>query len=1053
MGLTISGLELKNGLRVVLVQDARATEVQVTMRYQVGANDDPAGQEGVAHLVEHLMYQQVLGGQSLFAKLESFATFFNGTTSPDATTYVERGRASHLEEMLSIEAVRVGFRCTSVTDAAFIRERAVVMNEVALRSAGSELLTAINEGLYPAGHPYRHRIGGTPASVGAITREQACAFADAHYAPHNAVLVVSGSITPKTLEGALGKFIAKVAKRPGVDPVPAPIITPTPEVVTVKGPVDTVRLLVAWALPRDLAARAKMVAIASLLQGAVAAEIAGNVSVHVFGDAHAAMLGLYITLGDDETIEQATKHVKDAVAQLPLLFRTLGRVDLGEAAFDRLRQQAIYGAYAALDDTLTRDAHLADYVLAGMEPAKAAGQVFEGLREMNRNDASVVSGELFRFDHAAVVVVQPRGDKKTGSEPTIAPAIHDMGQHRDPPDPVEATKPAPGEAPSATVAAMTTRVLPNGLKVVLLPLTSVPTVDIRLIFNAGTADERPERRGEAIVAGYGLTWDSRYFNDYLLFSAAGGSKTVTVGDDITVFTARGLDMHIDVLLAGLRRSVRDGRYLEGGATVRQALAYATKVRGDSGEITDAWATAVYGETHPYAHAGLARHASPDLQVDDAKAFRATHYTPDNATIVISGRFDGPLTDRWVEFLFGDWKGQASPRAAVRATPAVASLARDADTTQVGLVIALPARNGSRAQQLVAAAMLDEISTDIRHQLGASYMLGASLGEDRLATTYLVAGTIDTARTREAIELVRTRLDQLATEPDVAARAFVRARTRVLAHLSASEGTAGEIASRVETDVQLGRAPLSDLTTAAEVHQLTLSTMVSTLGDLSLANAAIQMIGPTTEVDAAFAAIGRTPRHIAPAPEAKKVAKVDDHADDSDRISLSDLVEPLTGQPPPTRLRLTIVPFALATGSVAGARVNGYGFAAGAELRIDRATSVGLHVSLSSLDGTKDLGDFAPEVHTIESLPITVCAALHSTAYDRLWGGVSFGFHGNRYRDNGDALWDAGVGLGLEAGIDLVRFGRHRLGLYTSATFDLFTTTETVQVSGGLAYRL
>ncbi len=1054
MGLSISSLALKNGLRVVLVRDSRAGEVQVTMRYQVGANDDPVGQEGVAHLVEHLMYQQVLGGQSLFAKLQTFATYFNGFTSWDATTYVERAKATHLDEMLSIEAVRVGFRCTSVTDAVFVRERAVVANEITLRQQGSDLLDAIQSGLYPEGHPYRHRVGGTPASVAAITRDQACAFADAHYAPENAVLVVSGDVAPKTLEGALGKFIAKVAKRDGADPVPVPIVAPSGEAVRLPGPVDDERLIVAWPLPHDLAQRAKVMAIAPLLAGAIEGEIHGTAQLYEFGDGRAPMLGVSVTLGDDETIEQAMKGVKEAVGALPMIFRNLGRADLGEAAFDRLRQRAMYNAYANLDDTQKRDTDLASYVLAGMEPSEAVGEAFAGLREMNRNDAAQIADEVLRFDHASIVVLRPRTDKKAGHEDKLTAAIHDMGQHRDPPDPAEASKPAPGDPPVATIPTMTTRVLPNGLKIVLLPVTSVPTVDIRLVFGAGTADELPNKRGAAIVAGHALTWDSRYFNDYLLFAAAGGSDNVNVGNDTTVFTAQGLDMHIDVLLAGLRRWVRDGRYRKGDATVRDALRVAGTSEDDNGALSDAWMGAVYGEQHPYARGGSARHASSDLSLEDAKAFRRAHFTPDNATLVISGRFDGPLADRWIDFLFADWKGQAAARGSTRSAPSTASLARDADTTQVGVAVAIPANHGSRGQQLVAAAMLDEIAEDIRHQLGASYVLGASLGEDRLATNYYIAGTVDTGRTREAMELVRTRLERLAREPGTAASAFVAARTRVIAQLSASEGTAGQIATRVETDVRLGRAPLSDLATAGEVHALTIESMSSTLGDLDLSHATIQLVGPAEEVDAAFAALGRTARHIPRPPQAKKVAKVEEHGTETERISLSDLVEPLTGQPPSTRLRLTAVPFALAAGKVLGHGVSGYAFAVGGELRLDRTTSIGLLGSLAFLDGMHDSDSLVPTPVPISVMPISISATVGSAAYDRIWGRFSVGFHANHYSDASEpSIWEYGIGVGLQGGVDILKLGPHRAGLVAAFETDLFTVTSTTQISLGLAYRL
>ncbi|HUJ58399.1 MAG TPA: insulinase family protein, partial [Kofleriaceae bacterium] len=68
IALAISGFRASDGLRIVLVPDPKATEVEVTMRYRVGDIDDPPGQDGMAHLVEHLMFMTVSGGQSLWAK-------------------------------------------------------------------------------------------------------------------------------------------------------------------------------------------------------------------------------------------------------------------------------------------------------------------------------------------------------------------------------------------------------------------------------------------------------------------------------------------------------------------------------------------------------------------------------------------------------------------------------------------------------------------------------------------------------------------------------------------------------------------------------------------------------------------------------------------------------------------------------------------------------------------------------------------------------------------------------------------------------------------------
>jgi predicted Zn-dependent peptidase len=47
-----------NGLRFVLMPDPTTQLVEVDVRYDVGAAEDPPGQAGMAHLAEHLMFQQ-----------------------------------------------------------------------------------------------------------------------------------------------------------------------------------------------------------------------------------------------------------------------------------------------------------------------------------------------------------------------------------------------------------------------------------------------------------------------------------------------------------------------------------------------------------------------------------------------------------------------------------------------------------------------------------------------------------------------------------------------------------------------------------------------------------------------------------------------------------------------------------------------------------------------------------------------------------------------------------------------------------------------------------
>ena len=50
------GFRLANGLTVLVHEDRKAPVVAVSMWYNVGSKDEPAGKTGFAHLFEHLMF-------------------------------------------------------------------------------------------------------------------------------------------------------------------------------------------------------------------------------------------------------------------------------------------------------------------------------------------------------------------------------------------------------------------------------------------------------------------------------------------------------------------------------------------------------------------------------------------------------------------------------------------------------------------------------------------------------------------------------------------------------------------------------------------------------------------------------------------------------------------------------------------------------------------------------------------------------------------------------------------------------------------------------------
>lgn len=1043
LGLHILPATLPNGLRVVLVSDPNASEVQVTVRYQVGANDDPPGQEGIAHLVEHLMFQPVLGAQSVFAKLQDATTFFNGVTTFDATTYTARANPGRLAELLSIEAVRLGFRCASISDSVFERERQVVINELRLREATSELFLALNRALYPEGHPYRR--WGTAETVAAITPEQACAFAEAHYAPSNAVLVISGPVAMDQVNEALDKFVVRVSARGVPAPSAAPQVPAKFRRVDAKAPIDGNAIIVAWPLPEDPVTQLPILTAASRVEGAIEAR-GLTAEKFSFGDKAAPMLGVFIALDDEEqrTTDKLLSEIEAAVRSVPESFRITRPAWLAQAAHDRLKQGAIYSAFSSLEEGSGRDEMIAAAVLAGRDPNatltaqavalnKLSGEALEGLAETH-----------LRYDQATVAVLTPSDAAKRGTTVKLAAPVHDIGQRRDPPDPAEARRPADANLqPQHAITGMRKRTLANGLDVVLLPVTSVPTVEIRLVFGSGTADDSTAHRGAARAAAKALAWDPRYVEDFIKFAAGGGTQNVEVGPDHTVFTARGVDMHLDLLLAGLRRWVRDGIYdPDDIAAIRNGAS-----RGAAGRtLEDTWRAALFGASHPYAHVNT---VSPALTLDAVEAYRKQHHTPDNATLVIAGRFDADLAEKWIDYLFADWRGAASESPVVHASTEPASIANDDEVTQIGVAIAMPAGRGSRAEQLVAAAMLDVIVGDIRHQLGASYAFGASLDEARLASTYLVGGWIDAPRARDAFELVRLRLAALRSDPDVAARTFITARRRVIVNLLRSTSSAYELAERVQRDIELERAPLSDAQAAEAVNQLTIDKMPSVLEELDLSRAVVVLRGPHEATADAFAALGRTPKRIT-AIRDDEDPQATTHSDDEGDFSSSDIEDPSK----PSGSAWTFGAFlGYTTATAIDHGVDGFSLGADLGYRFKRKFAAGVHASIAGLDGTYEPPVVAAPPREVSASTVRIMGFFQASANDdRLWGSVFAGLSMVDATDNGMATSSTALGVGAHAGYDVANFSTHHITVYGRLDADLGSSASFAGFTFGVGYR-
>ncbi len=193
---------LPNGLVGVVIEDHRAPVVTHMVWYKVGSADEPPGQSGIAHFLEHLMFKGTdrLADGAFSRVVAANGGEDNAFTTPDYTAYHQRIAADRLDLVMGMEADRMVN--LDPGEGAVLSERDVVLEERRQRVGNTPdglFGEALEAALY-VNHPYRHPVIGWEHEVAGLGREAAMAFYRAHYAPNNAVLVVAGDVDPDEVQ-------------------------------------------------------------------------------------------------------------------------------------------------------------------------------------------------------------------------------------------------------------------------------------------------------------------------------------------------------------------------------------------------------------------------------------------------------------------------------------------------------------------------------------------------------------------------------------------------------------------------------------------------------------------------------------------------------------------------------------------------------------------------------------------------------------------------------------------------------------------------------------
>lgn len=263
----VTEFRLDNGLKFIVLENHDAPVVSFVTYANVGGVDEPDGQTGVAHFLEHLAFKgtkqigtknypaeakvlnkldrlfaditkaqksenpeklaqlkkQFIATQSAAGKYvkqneygeivdTSGGVGLNAATSADYTSYFYSFPANKLELWMSLESERF----LDPVFREFYKEKQVILEERRLRTDNSPIGKMIEQFLDTAftTHPYKRPVIGYQEDIDNLSRDNVKQFFQAYYTPNNLTMAIAGDVDPQEVKALASIYFGRFKTQP-----------------------------------------------------------------------------------------------------------------------------------------------------------------------------------------------------------------------------------------------------------------------------------------------------------------------------------------------------------------------------------------------------------------------------------------------------------------------------------------------------------------------------------------------------------------------------------------------------------------------------------------------------------------------------------------------------------------------------------------------------------------------------------------------------------------------------------------------------------------------
>jgi len=216
--LDIAEHTLKNGLKVLVLEDHKAPTATFQIWYRVGSRDENIGKTGLSHLLEHMMFKgtKKYGPKTFSQTVQRAGGTDNAFTSKEYTGYFELLASDRIGLPIELEADRM--RNLVMTKDAVLSERDVVTEERRLRYDDDPQSLVYEQVMAMAfnNHPYRWPVIGWMSDLKTLDPDDLISHYRTYYAPNNAVIIVVGDVKKEDIVSKVGAAFGDIPASPEI---------------------------------------------------------------------------------------------------------------------------------------------------------------------------------------------------------------------------------------------------------------------------------------------------------------------------------------------------------------------------------------------------------------------------------------------------------------------------------------------------------------------------------------------------------------------------------------------------------------------------------------------------------------------------------------------------------------------------------------------------------------------------------------------------------------------------------------------------------------------